>query len=271
VPEGDALHRIARRLDVLVGERLEAESPNPRGRATGVASSVDGRVLESVEAVGKHLLLRFEGGVVVRSHLRMSGRWRVHRRTDAAWRGSPWLVLRGGEWEATQWNGPVLALGEGAVRGLGPDLLAPTASSAEVVSRLRRTDQSRLVGEALVDQRLVAGIGNMWLAEALWHGRVSPWSSLGDVDDDALQRTLEWARAEMLASVAGRRPSRAVYRRAGRGCPRCGEPVRSRGLGDANRTAYWCPVCQRGSTSAEREGFEPGAKRLVREADQWRG
>ena len=266
MPEGDALHRIARRLGVLEGERLEAESPNPRGRATGVASAVDGRVLESVDAVGKHLLLRFEGGVVVRSHLRMTGRWRVRRRTDPVWRGAPWLVLRSREWEATQWNGPVLALGEGVARGLGPDLLAPSASTDEVVARLRRADQARLVGDALVDQRLVAGIGNMWLAEALWHGRVSPWSRLAELDDDALRRTLEWARTEMRASVAGKRPSRAVYRRAGRGCPRCGERVRSRGLGDANRTAYWCPACQPASDSAgdstEREGFEPSTSGL---------
>ena len=250
MPEGDSLHRAARRLQVLVGERVEAESPNPRGQVTGVASRVDGRRLESVNAVGKHLFLRFEGGVVVRSHLRMNGRWRVRRRTDATWRGSPWLVLRSREWEATQWNGPVLALGDGASRGLGPDLLAPATSTAEVVARLRRSDQSRFVGEALVDQRLVAGIGNMWLAEALWHGRVSPWSRLSGVSADELRDTLDWARGAMLASVAGRRPSRAVYRRPGRGCPRCGEPVRSRGLGDANRTAYWCPRCQPASDSA---------------------
>ena len=247
---------------MLVGERVEAESPNPRGRVTGVASRVDGRRLESVSAVGKHLLLRFEGNVVVRSHLRMNGRWRVRRRTDPTWRGSPWLVLRGREWEATQWNGPVLVLGDGAARELGPDLLAPETSTAEVVSRLRRSDQSRLVGEALVDQRLVAGLGNMWLAEALWHGRVSPWSPLGEVGDDALLDTLDWVRAALAASVAGRRPSRAVYRRVGRGCPRCGEPVRSRGLGDANRTAYWCPVCQPTGTGAEREGFEPSTSGL---------
>src|SRR5262245_59820490 len=125
MPEGDALHRAARSLRVLVGERVEAESPNPRGLATGVARAVDGRVLERVEAVGKNVLLHFEGGVVVRSHLRMSGRWRVRRRGETAWRGSPWLVLRGTEWEATQWNGPVLRLGRGSVDRLGPDLLAP--------------------------------------------------------------------------------------------------------------------------------------------------
>ena len=97
MPEGDSLHRAARRLQVLVGERVEAESPNPRGQVTGVASRIDGRRLESVDAVGKHLLLRFEGAVVLRSHLRMNGRWRVRRRADAVWRGSPWLVLRSRE------------------------------------------------------------------------------------------------------------------------------------------------------------------------------
>jgi endonuclease VIII len=260
MPEGDSLHRIARRLQVLVGERLEAESPNPRGLATGVARAVDGRALEGVEAVGKNVLLHFEGGVVVRSHLRMNGRWRVRRLDDPAWRGSPWLVLSGTEWEATQWNGPVLGLGRGSVPGVGPDLLATETVPAEIVRCLRRTGQDRLVGEALVDQRIVAGIGNMWLAEALWHGRVSPWSRLGDVDDEALERTLDWAQRAMRKAVAGKRSRRAVYRRAGRACPRCGVPIRSRGLGDANRTAYWCPACQ--PISTEREGFEPSTSGL---------
>jgi endonuclease-8 len=260
MPEGDSLHRIAARLRVLVGERLEAESPN--GRVTAVASAVDGRVLEAADAVGKNLLLRFDGDVVLRSHLRMNGRWRVRRHTDPGWRGSPWLVLRGREWEATQWNGPVLALGDGAARGLGPDLLAPETIPADVVSRLRSIDESRLVGDALVDQRIVAGIGNLWLAETLWHARVSPWSQLADVDDEALESALSWAQQAMRAAVAGVRPAQAVYRRAGRGCRRCGEPVRSRGLGDANRTAYWCPRCQPSTDSTEREGFEPSTSGL---------
>ena len=123
MPEGDSLHRIARRLQPLVGERVEAESPHPRGAATGVARAVDGRVLEHVGAVGKHLVLRFEGGVVVRSHLRMTGRWRVDPRGRVL-RGRPWLVLRGAAWEATQWNGPVLALGDVPSGRVGPDLLA---------------------------------------------------------------------------------------------------------------------------------------------------
>ena len=252
MPEGDSLHRAAARLQVLVGERVEAESVHLRGVVTGVARAVDGRVLEGVEAIGKHLLFRFEGGVVLRSHLRMRGRWRVAPR-GASWRGRPWLVLRGREWEATQWNGPVLTLDARPLERLGPDLLADATEVAEVVERLRAADGSRLVAEALVDQRLVAGIGNMWLAEALWHARVSPWRPLADISDEELDRTLRWAREAMRGAVTGDRPPRAVYRRAGRLCRRCGSPIRSRGLGDANRTAFWCPTCQPASQGLQSE------------------
>ena len=243
MPEGDALHRAAALLQPLVGERVQAESPHPRGLATGVARAVDGRVLEHVEAVGKHLLLRFEGGVVLRSHLRMSGRWRLERRGTPR-RGSPWLVLRGGEWEARQWNGPVLALERRPLLRLGPDLLAPGTEVTDLVTRVRARDSMRPIGEALLDQRLVAGIGNMWLAEALWHTRVSPWRAVNDVTDDELRGVLTWAQERMRASVAGSRTAKAVHRRAGRPCRRCGAAILARGLGDANRTAYWCPRCQ---------------------------
>lgn len=250
MPEGDALHRAAARLQPLVGERIEAESPHPRGAATGVARAIDGRVLERVEAVGKHLLLRFEGGVVLRSHLRMSGRWQVGPR-GRAWRGRPWLVLRGGPWEATEWNGPVLTLEERPVRALGPDLLAESTGVDRVVQRVR-SHPNRLVGEVLLDQRVVAGIGNMWLAECLWQARVSPWRRVEEVSDAELAEALGWVREAMRASVRGVRPRRMAYRRAGRPCPRCGTPIESRGLGEANRTAYWCPRCQPGSRQGER-------------------
>jgi endonuclease-8 len=243
MPEGDSLHRIAALLQPLVGERIAAESPHPQGLATGVADVVDGRVLEGVEAVGKHLLLHFEGGVVLRSHLRMRGRWTLVERGSPA-RGRPWLVLRGDRWEARQWNGPILALEARPLRRLGPDLLDDNTEAVEVVRRVRRSDPGRLVGEALLDQRLVAGIGNMWLAETLWHARVSPWRRVGAVADEELVAALEWAQQRMRASAAGVRTPRAVYRKAGRPCPRCGTPVSSRGLGEANRTAYWCSACQ---------------------------
>ena len=246
MPEGDALHRIAERLQVLVGERVEASSPHPRGLATNVARAIDRRVLESVEAVGKHLLLRFDGGVTLRSHLRMNGRWRVEPRGERLRTGRPWLVLRTEHWEATQWNGPVLAIdAERARRRLGPDLLAADTTVEELAARVRTADPSRLVGDVLLDQRVVAGIGNMWLAELLWHVAVSPWLSVGRLTDDELRDALTWARAAMRRSVAGERAARVVYRRAGRPCPRCGAPIRAQGLGDMNRTAYWCERCQR--------------------------
>src|SRR6476620_3766155 len=103
MPEGDSLHRAAQRLQVLVGERLEVETPHPRAAVKGLAERLDGRRLDGVEAVGKNLLLRFEGGIVLRSHLRMNGRWRVEPR-GARRTGKPWLVLRGAEHEGVLWN-----------------------------------------------------------------------------------------------------------------------------------------------------------------------
>ena len=136
MPEGDSLHRAAARLRPLVGLRLTATSPHPRGLVTGVAKAIDGCRLEEVEAVGKNLLLRFEGGVTVRSHLRMNGRWRVGP-VGSTGAGRPWLLLRGESVEATQWNGPVLTLDLGPVRRLGPDLLADGADPATLVSAVK--------------------------------------------------------------------------------------------------------------------------------------
>jgi hypothetical protein len=114
MPEGDSLHRAARRLEVLVGEKLAVETPHPRARVTQVAERLDGRRLLKVEAVGKNLLLRFEDGLVLRSHLRMKGRWQVFERNGRNTRyGTPWLVLRGEKMEAVLWHGPVLELDEG--------------------------------------------------------------------------------------------------------------------------------------------------------------
>ena len=245
MPEGDSLHRAARRLQVLVGETIEAESPHPRGAATGVAEQIDGRRLEGVEAVGKNLLLRFEGGLVLRSHLRMTGRWTVRARGSAS-RGRPWLVLRGRAREAVLWGGPVLELNARRVRRLGPDILARPPAFEQMLVGLRGTDRRRAVGDALLDQRLVAGIGNLWKAEALWLAGVSPWRPLGDVSDEELSTVLRQAARLMRRSVETGREQRSIYRAAGRPCPRCSTLIRSWGQGDDNRTAYWCPACQPG-------------------------
>lgn len=174
VPEGDSLHRAARRLQPIVGQRIEAESPHPRARAERVAERLDGRTLESVEAIGKNLLLRFEGGVVLRSHLRMSGRWTLYPRGQPRV-GKPWLVLRGETMEGVLWNGPVLELHTRAITRLGPDILERPPRFDDMLARLRRAAGIRWFGEALLDQSIVAGIGNMWLAEALWEASLSPW------------------------------------------------------------------------------------------------
>jgi endonuclease VIII len=244
VPEGDSLHRAARSLQVLVGQEVGVETPHPRAAVKQIAERLDGRVLESVEAVGKSLLLRFAGGHVLRSHLRMTGRWRVEPR-GAARAGRPWLVLRGAEHEAVLWNGPVLELDRPAQ--IGPDILAAEPDYSAMAARLR-SDACREIGDALLDQRLVGGIGNIWRAEALWAARVSPWIPLGEVPDAELLAVLEAAHELMSSSVEGAHPLRRVYRRAGRPCARCGTPIRAHAQGDGARIAYWCPGCQRGGS-----------------------
>jgi endonuclease-8 len=242
VPEGDALHRAAERLRVLEGEVVAVETPHPRAAALQLVPRLDRRRLERVQAVGKNLLLDFEGGLVLRSHLRMRGRWRV---LDAGTRpfGTPWLVLRGRRHQAVLWNGPVLELTRGrspAVARLGPDVLASPPDLDAIVAGFRAADQARPVGDALLDQRLVAGIGNMWRAEALFAARISPWRTLGELTDDDLRGLLSEA-ARLMRAGRGRRQ---VYRRAGLPCRRCGTAIGSAPQGDAVRTAYWCPGCQ---------------------------
>jgi endonuclease-8 len=249
MPEGDALHRAAERVSALAGQVVAVETPHPRAAALRLAERLDGKRLEGVEAVGKNLLLAFEGGLVLRSHLRMNGRWQV-RPVGSRRVGTPWLVLRGSELEAVQWNGPVLELGTAArpraVARLGPDIMAGRPDLASMLGRLRREDPGRQVGDALLDQRLVAGIGNKWKAEALHAAQVSPWLALRDVADPELDEVLS-AAARLMQDPPRRRE---VYRRAGLPCRRCGTTIRSWPQGDAARMAYWCPGCQAGTEPA---------------------
>ena len=114
----------------------------------------------------------------------------------------PWLVLRGAETEAVLWHGPVLELDESHVRRLGPDILADPPEIDAMVSNFRGADQRAPIGEALLDQRLVAGIGNMWRAEALWRAKLSPWRKLGDISDDDVRAVLTESSQLMRRSLA---------------------------------------------------------------------
>jgi endonuclease-8 len=250
VAEGDTILRAARRLDAaLTGETVAASAPNPRGRAAGI-ERLDGRRLDRVASHGKNLLLHF-GDLVLHSHLGMSGSWHTYPR-GARWskpRRSAWAVLAGERGEAVQFGGPTLRLiaadrlrRDPQLARLGPDILAPELDLDDVATGLRVAPE-RTLGDALLDQTLVAGIGNIFKSEACFAARVDPWRTVGDLSDDDLRAVLAAARAQMLAAVASGRHIYAVYR-ARRPCSVCHGRIASRGQGDANRTTYWCPGCQ---------------------------
>jgi endonuclease-8 len=253
MPEGDTIHRIARRIDAaLVGRRIEtAVAPSARSPLHSRAGDLAGRTLERVEARGKHLLLSFSGDVVVHSHLGMNGRWSV--RDDGTMPGGrPWLVLASGVAAASQRGGRLLRMTSAArarndpvLLGLGPDPLAPGFDPAAASTRLLAYEPTAAVGEALLDQSLIAGIGNVIRVEACFLSAVSPWRRVGDLEAGEARAIVDAAAAVMARSLAeGRRPKQ-LYGRAPRPCPRCGGRVLTRGQGDDARVTYWCEGCQR--------------------------
>ncbi|MEW6583094.1 MAG: DNA-formamidopyrimidine glycosylase family protein, partial [Actinomycetota bacterium] len=254
MPEGHITHRNARRLAAaLTGRALTVEAPEPRLAAQRIPERLEGRRVTAVDAAGKHLLVRFDDGAVLHSHLGMVGSWRVVAAADDLPRRGLWLVLRTEDHAVAQYRGPHLRLvAPGAplpaVAVLGPDLLSPDVDPAEATAAaLARVDPARAVGEAILDQRVVAGVGNVYRCETLFLCGIDPWRTVGSLT--AEERRLVGSTAARLLAQAARdtgaaRPAMWVYRRAGRPCRRCGTPIRSRGQGDANRTAYWCPACQ---------------------------
>lgn len=253
--EGDTILRAARRIEVAIGnEPVQASAPNARGKAARI-ERLDGRTLERTEARGKHLLLHF-GELILHSHLGMSGSWHVYADGEP-WRkptGAAWATLVTRRAEVVQFGGPTLRLlraeaigGDPVLARLGPDILAPEFDAEPVARSLARAPD-RDLGDALLDQQLVAGIGNIFKSEACFAARLDPWQRVGEVPDEQLRYVAQTAHELMQTAVDDGRGERAVYKRAGRPCPRCGTPIRSRGQGDANRTTYWCPVCQSSST-----------------------
>ena len=249
--EGDTILRAARRIEAaLDGSTVEASAPNPRGRAARI-ERLDGHDFERAATHGKHLLLHF-GELVLHSHLGMSGAWHVYRSGESWGKplGAAWAVLSTERAEAVQFGGPTLrVLRAEALRRdpvlarLGPDILAPDFDSEQIARSLASVPE-RSLGDALLDQHLVAGIGNIFKSEACFAAHLDPWQRVGDVPDEQLRHVAQAAHDLMREAVEAGRQDRAVYKRARRPCPRCGTPIRSRGQGDANRTTYWCPSCQ---------------------------
>jgi endonuclease-8 len=256
MPEGDSVHQTARRLHEALAERLVTRFDL---RVPSLAvTDLTGQQVTEVLARGKHLLIRFSGGKTLHSHLLMDGAWRVNAAQQGP-RGGPTHLIRAlvgnADWIAAGHRVHELALvdtsREGTLVGhLGPDLLDPDFDRAEAVSRLAGA-ADRPIGEALMDQRLFAGIGNVYKAELLFLHRLNPWQTVGSVSDlagliDDGARLLTTNRDTPNRSTTGsRRPGEQywVYGRRARDCRRCGTPIRQDKQDD--RGTYYCPSCQR--------------------------
>jgi endonuclease VIII len=253
VPEGDSIARLARRLRPALGSGpLRVRAPHPRGRLAGV-EALDGRALERIDTHGKHLLLRFEGDLVLHSHIAMTGGWGVFRPESIGPRtlGSAWVVFEGGPSVVAQYRGPTLrvltagaARGDFRLRALGPDALAPDFDPEAVLARFRRGDPGRPLADALLDQRLMAGPGLIYASEGPAAVGVNPLAPVGALPDERLLAVVEATRALMLDAVETGTQPKTVQSRKGEPCPRCGTPIESAAVGDNARRAYWCPSCQ---------------------------
>ena len=173
------------------------------------------------------------------------------------WRRSPgraWLVIRTDGWEVVQFDGPVLELLSDArarrdpqLTRLGPDVLGESFDEDLFLRNLRAEDPRRPIGDSLLNQRILAGIGNLWKAEACFAAGVDPWRPTAEVADEEALQVVAFARERMSQSARDgfeARP-RSVYRRGGEPCPRCGTTIRQRGQWEDNRLTFWCPGCQR--------------------------
>jgi endonuclease-8 len=257
MPEGDTIAYAANRIRPVLEGRVpdEIRTPQPRHALDRWPQRLESRAVRSVDTHGKHLFIRFEGDLVLHSHLGMSGVWGVYgpgRRWGRSERRA-WIVFRARDHAVVEFDGPLLELiTEGRTRfdqrlaALGPDILAAEFDTDKFLGRLRSDDQTRALGDALLDQQTVAGIGNIWKAEGCWEAGVDPWRPLTSVSDAEALAAVERVRPRMRSSaVEGPREIRPrVYGKAGQPCPRCGARIQSRGQGDANRTTYWCPGCQ---------------------------
>jgi len=262
MPEGDTILRAARTLHRVLAGRRVAAARAPQ--LPGAGESLAGRTVSRVEARGKNLLVHFDDGSALRTHMRMTGSWHVYRPGER-WRkpgAQARVVLETDAWVAVCFAAPVVELlkpGEAerhqALASLGPDILGEAFDFDEAVRRLRALGDTPL-GEALLAQRAVAGIGNIYKSETLFLAKEDPFAPAGSVDERRLARILLRARELMRAALGpaprATRPTISrdasertwVYRREGRPCRRCGTAIRMRRQGVDRRSTYFCPKCQ---------------------------
>jgi endonuclease VIII len=253
MPEGDVVWFTAQRLhEALAGRALTRSDFRVPRLAT---ADLTGDVVIETASRGKHLLTRTRSGLTVHTHLRMDGSWRIRSAAEQVKDSHRIrLILANDDWQAVGYQLGVVELirtrDEVKVIGhLGPDLLGPDWDCAEAVRRLS-AEPARAIGEALLDQRNLAGIGNLYKAEVLFLRGVNPWQPTGSVTDlgamAELARRLLDANKDRIGQVttgSSRRGEEAwVYGRRGRPCRRCGTPIRSEGQQD--RVTFWCPSCQ---------------------------
>jgi endonuclease-8 len=265
MPEGDTILWAATRMrPVLEGhvpDSVQMPSGRP-GRLRGSAgrdrwpARLEGRRIERIETRGKNLFLIFEGDLALHSHLKMTGAWGVYP-PGRPWHRAPgraWIVFTRGGASVVEFDGPVLELlttsrlrFDQRLGRLGPDVLAPAGFAYDTfLARFKAGETARSLGDALLDQSVLAGIGNIWKAEGCWEAELDPWRTVASVSDAQARRLVELVRPRMLQSglEGPQRAEARVYGRAGRPCPRCGTKIVSRRQGDGARITYWCPGCQ---------------------------
>lgn len=259
MPEGDTIHRAARALDQALAGRLLTRFEAPR---LSHRPFPEGTRIVAARAAGKHCLVLFDDGRTLRTHMQMTGSWHLYRpgerwqKKAAAARVRLEVAPEDGRegWVAVCFAAPVVELEEvPAVDHLGPDLCLPEPDLDAAVRRMGAlSPPDRTIGEALLDQRVAAGIGNIYKNEACFTCGVDPWTPVGDLDEDERRRLLATASRQLRANLDsidrdfGGPPGvgPAVYGRRDRPCRRCGTTIRWAPQGEQRRGTYWCPTCQ---------------------------
>jgi endonuclease-8 len=253
VPEGDSIYRAAQALHrALAGRTVTSfETVLPKLARVDDDAPVVGRTIERVTSAGKNLIIEFSGDLHLHTHMKMNGSWHIYRPGER-WkrpRRDMRIVIGTDEYVAVAFTVPVAEFHTSRslardtdLRGMGPDLLGDPFDRDEALRRIRaRPDEE--IANVLLNQRVLAGIGNIWKSESLFCAGVDPFHVVADLDDKQLERIVDCAY-KLLRRSANGRSEFSVYGRGGDPCRRCGTPIRYRKQGDEARGTYWCPQCQ---------------------------